>query len=196
MENDKPKRLTQYLDFVKLYEEVHKESSAKKEANKLWKEKIMQEGNENLSTIDYMEQLAVLKTKKRLQEVMEKNLDDSGVEFTCSGAEKSVKIAGTFNNWVPQSLDYFSDGDYWFKTLDIPPGTYTYKYVVDGEWMHDPSKECVDDGKGNINNVIRVDDKMTRKSKLVKEELDVLRKENDNAWFVEPVYYRMCPKWN
>ena len=58
-------RLTQYLDFVKLYAEVnrHKEvDKAKKEANVIWKEKIQAGGD--LSTLDYLEQLALLKSNK------------------------------------------------------------------------------------------------------------------------------------
>ena len=194
MEDDKQSRLTQYLDFVKLYTEVHKENTSKRDANLLWKEKIQNETSEKLSMGDYMEQLALLKTKKNLQNMKNKNQDDSGVEFTCAGAEKSVKVAGAFNNWEPQSLEYNSDGDYWAKPFDIPPGSYTYKYVVDGEWMHDPSKEIVDDGKGNVNNVIHVEDKFTNKIRQLREEIEDLKKQQDKPWFVESIDYQLCPK--
>jgi len=194
IEDDKQSRLTQYLDFVKLYTEVHKVNTSKRDANLLWKEKIQKETSEKLSMGDYMEQLALLKTKKNLQNLRNKNQDDSGVEFTCAGAEKSVKVAGTFNNWEPQSLEYNSDGDYWAKSFDIPPGSYTYKYVVDGEWMHDPSKETVDDGKGNVNNVIHVEDKFTNKLRQLREEIQDLKKQQDKPWFVEKIDYQLCPK--
>ena len=194
MEDDKQSRLTQYLDFVKLYTEVHKENTSKRDANLLWKKKIQNETSEKLSMGDYMEQLALLKTKKNLQNMKNKNQDDSGVEFTCAGAEKSVKVAGAFNNWEPQSLEYNSDGDYWAKSIDIPPGSYTYKYVVDGEWMHDPSKEIVDDGKGNVNNVIHVEDKFTNKIRQLREEIEDLKKQQDKPWFVESIDHQLCPK--
>ena len=194
MEDDKQSRLTQYLDFVKLYTEVHKENTSKRDANLLWKEKIQKESSEQLSMSDYMEQLALLKSRKTQQNL--KNEDDEGVEFTCAGAERSVKVAGTFNNWEPQSLDYNSDGDFFAKSFVIPPGTYTYKYVVDGEWMHDPSKETVDDGKGNVNNVIHVEDKYTNKLKRLKEEIEELHKELDKPWFVESNNYTLCSKLN
>ena len=191
-ENDNKKsRLTQYLDFVKLYTEVHKENTSKRDANLLWKENIQKEFTEELSMGDYMEQLAILTMKKKLLSRMN---DDEGVEFMCAGAEKSVRVAGTFNNWEPQSLDYNSDGDYWVKSFVIPPGTYTYKYVVDGEWMHDPSKDTVDDGKGNVNNVIHVEDKYTVKLRRLKEEIEELRKELDKPWYVESPKYSLCPK--
>ena len=194
MEDDKQFKLTQYLDFVKLYTEVHKENTSKRDANLLWKEKIQKESTENLSMSDYMEQLALLKTKKNLQNLKMKNQDDEGVEFTCAGAEKSVRVAGTFNSWKPQSLDYNSDGDFWAKSFIIPPGTYTYKYVVDGEWMHDPSKETVDDGKGNVNNVITVEDKFTSKIRQLEDEMEDLKKQLDEPWFVQSSEYNFCTK--
>ena len=195
MMEDQQSRLTQYLDFVKLYTEVHKENTSKRDANVLWKEKIQVESAGNLSMSDYMEQLALLKSKKNLQNLKMKNQDDdSGVEFTCAGAEKSVKVAGTFNDWKPQSLEYNSDGDFWAKSFEIPPGVYKYKYVVDGEWMHDPSKETEDDGTGNINNVIHVEDKLTNKMRQLKEEIEELQKKLDKPWFVESANYKLCPK--
>ena len=61
MDKKPSSRLTQYLDFVKLYTDVHKESNAKKEANIIWKQKIQSTSNDELSTMDYLEQLALLK---------------------------------------------------------------------------------------------------------------------------------------
>ena len=48
-------------------------------------------------------------------------------------------------------------GSGWSRSLDLPPGLHQYKYIVDGEWLHDPSKPCQEDGKGNVNNVISVE---------------------------------------
>jgi 1,4-alpha-glucan branching enzyme len=58
-------------------------------------------------------------------------------------AASDVRIAGDFNGWVPdkgvRSL-IESDGEtrVWTKILRLPPGTYQYRYVVDGEWRDDP----------------------------------------------------------
>jgi chromosome partitioning protein len=58
-------------------------------------------------------------------------------------AANDVRIAGDFNGWVPdkgvRSL-IESDGEtrVWTKILRLPPGTYEYRYVVDGEWRDDP----------------------------------------------------------
>ncbi len=55
-----------------------------------------------------------------------------------------VRIAGEFNNWVPDKgvLSLIeSDGQarVWTKVLHLVPGTYRYRYVVDGEWRADPN---------------------------------------------------------
>lgn len=54
-----------------------------------------------------------------------------------------VRIAGDFNGWVPdkdvRSMVQTEGSDrIWTKVLTLPPGTYEYRYVVDGEWCEDP----------------------------------------------------------
>jgi len=49
-----------------------------------------------------------------------------------------------------------ASGDQWVASLELPPGSHTYKFIVDGEWLHDPSRPSREDEKGNVNNVILV----------------------------------------
>jgi chromosome partitioning protein len=54
-----------------------------------------------------------------------------------------VRIAGDFNGWVPDrgvrsSLRAEGGERVWTKILQLPPGRYHYRYVVDGEWREDP----------------------------------------------------------
>ena len=56
---------------------------------------------------------------------------------------RDVRIAGDFNGWVPDkdvrsSLDVSGRDRVWTKYLNLPPGTYRYRYLVDGEWREDP----------------------------------------------------------
>jgi chromosome partitioning protein len=55
---------------------------------------------------------------------------------------KSVKIAGSFNNWTPTDdylMDQNEDGK-WYKVLSLAPGEYQYKFVIDDEiWVEDES---------------------------------------------------------
>jgi chromosome partitioning protein len=71
----------------------------------------------------------------------------------------NVKIAGDFNNWEPERLDFTElQGEAVWKTaVVLKPGTYRYKYLVDGSWIHDPeNKETADDFLGGVNSVINV----------------------------------------
>ena len=64
----------------------------------------------------------------------------SDVEFICSGAENYVKVAGTWNNWKPQNLIYNQQDDTWMLSLNLKPGTYQYKYIIDGQPSEDVSR--------------------------------------------------------
>jgi len=73
-----------------------------------------------------------------------------------------VRIAGDFNGWVPDKgvrSMIESDGEtrVWTKVLQLPPGTYEYRYVVDGEWRKDPGNpESVRGHSGQLNSVLQV----------------------------------------
>lgn len=69
---------------------------------------------------------------------------------------KAVAVAGTFNSWNPQSTPLIKKGADWFVRLNLAPGIYQYKFVVDGQrWTVDPeNSRNADDGGGNINSVI------------------------------------------
>jgi chromosome partitioning protein len=54
-----------------------------------------------------------------------------------------VRIAGDFNGWIPDrgvdsQVESEGEARVWTKVLRLPPGTYQYRYVVDGEWRSDP----------------------------------------------------------
>ena len=45
----------------------------------------------------------------------------------------------------------------WFKELALPPGTYEYRLLVDGEWMSDPlAGETAPNPFGGVNSVLKV----------------------------------------
>ena len=73
-----------------------------------------------------------------------------------------VRIAGDFNGWVPdkgvRSVIEAEDGSrVWTKILHLPPGTYQYRYVVDGEWREDPSNtKTAPSPTGRVNSVLVV----------------------------------------
>ena len=70
----------------------------------------------------------------------------------------AVAIAGTFNDWRPEATPMVSMGDgRWLKELALPPGTYEYLFVADGEWLCDPLvQETVPNPFGGRNSVLTV----------------------------------------
>lgn len=64
---------------------------------------------------------------------------------------RRVSVAGSFNGWNPDADRMERDDDGVFRAeLPIPPGEWTYKFVVDGDWISDPSNPRVDtSGYGN-----------------------------------------------
>lgn len=72
---------------------------------------------------------------------------------------KTVALAGSFNNWDPErgEMEMDEQGN-WFKTVKFPfPGAYTYKFVVNGNWINDPDNYAKEqDGCGGYNSIFRV----------------------------------------
>lgn len=77
------------------------------------------------------------------------------LEADFSGAAQ-VYVAGTFNEWNGTDIRLEKGEDGIFRTtFRVAPGTYQYKFVVDGEWVEDPANpETIDDGYGGVNSVL------------------------------------------
>ena len=73
-------------------------------------------------------------------------------------AEASVVVlTGSFNNWNQSQLLFGREGGDWVCRIDLDPGVYQYKFVVDGNWLLDPSNpDTAEDEAGNVNNVLEV----------------------------------------
>jgi chromosome partitioning protein len=77
-------------------------------------------------------------------------------------AATDVRIAGDFNGWVPDKgvrslIEAEGQTRVWTKILQLPPGKYRYRYVVDGEWREDPDNpEAVADAPGTRNSILVV----------------------------------------
>ncbi|KDD72719.1 hypothetical protein H632_c2978p0, partial [Helicosporidium sp. ATCC 50920] len=66
-----------------------------------------------------------------------------------------VQLEGSFDNWTQRHELQPSGRDFTLVKL-LAPGVYQYKFVVDGQWRHDPNLPCVFDEEGNVNNVLEV----------------------------------------
>ena len=72
---------------------------------------------------------------------------------------KRVCVAGTFNNWQPDAAPMQPQANgLWSIELELAPGTYEYRFVVDGWcWCSDPNAtDAVLNPFGEYNAVLRV----------------------------------------
>jgi 1,4-alpha-glucan branching enzyme len=68
-----------------------------------------------------------------------------------------ICLAGTFNDWKPDTTEMIKRDGKWETDIPLPPGTYEYRLVVDGQWMPDPgAKQNVQNPFGEQNSVITV----------------------------------------
>ena len=68
-----------------------------------------------------------------------------------------VAVAGTFNNWNQSQMLCGKEGDEWVCRLDLTPGKYTYKFIIDGDWILDPDNPTTEeDDRGFTNSVLVV----------------------------------------
>jgi hypothetical protein len=93
--------------------------------------------------------------------------------FTCHAREaREVFLAGTFNNWkaVAEPMKRQVNGP-WQVELELAPGRYEYKFVVDGVWCCEPGQDdatvegCVPNSFGTMNRVIEVAEEGTSQAR-------------------------------
>lgn len=72
---------------------------------------------------------------------------------------QEVTVAGSFNDWKPNSTPMQRQNGTWSTILVLSPGTYEYMFVEDGDrWVTDPlAIETRDDGFGGMNAVLDVE---------------------------------------
>jgi len=70
---------------------------------------------------------------------------------------QEVILSGTFNGWNERELKMNKVATGWELHAELPPGRYEYKFIVDGEWKHDPlNKETVRNEHHTLNSVLLI----------------------------------------
>ena len=67
---------------------------------------------------------------------------------------KSVYLAGSFNEWstTAKKMAYKAKSGIYSATVQLAPGEYQYKFVIDGTWCADPENEnSVKNDQGTFN---------------------------------------------
>jgi hypothetical protein len=65
--------------------------------------------------------------------------DEGNTSFYLKGYDDAEKVilAGSFNKWNEHLFQMKKVDDGWFITLQLRPSIYEYKFIVDGNWIHD-----------------------------------------------------------
>ena len=74
------------------------------------------------------------------------------IVFSCPFHGDHVEIAGSFNDWAHIDITNVT-GKF---VLNLPIGSFQYKYIVDGAWKYDPSSPIVFTESKIINNLLIV----------------------------------------
>ena len=86
-------------------------------------------------------------------------INDAVMFVTLYPNAQSVSIAGDFNNWQPEQtyMTKVGQSGVWQTKLNLNPGRYRYRLVVDGQWQQDPYNEMVEANPfGEHNSVLEV----------------------------------------
>jgi len=145
-------RLREAVREGKAIFEFDKHSAGFRDYQSLTRE-ILDEEPEMIAKGFTLESFLAAEGKLKLPEAKE-------ILFKLEAPEGSVvQIAGDFNEWVPESLDFTeSQGKaLWHKTISLRPGSYEYKYLIDGRWIPDPANDAtVKDAYGGVNSLINL----------------------------------------
>jgi 1,4-alpha-glucan branching enzyme len=73
-------------------------------------------------------------------------------------AAKEIFLCGDFNNWSSTTNKMKRDNTGRFKlSINLSPGRYQYKFLVDGRWMVDQKPTMlIDNGLGTKNSVLDI----------------------------------------
>ena len=85
--------------------------------------------------------------------------EDGDVLFSLKGYKdrKEVILTGSFNGWNEHQIKMNKVDGGWELHADLPPGRYEYKFIADGEWLHDPyAKDNVRNEHMTLNSVLYI----------------------------------------
>lgn len=70
---------------------------------------------------------------------------------------RNVVLTGSFNGWDESYplMEKVKGG--WAMKIDLDPGYYEYKFIVDGNWLHDPGNpEAIENIHGTLNSILNI----------------------------------------
>ena len=67
---------------------------------------------------------------------------------------KTVIVTGSFNNWSEDGYRMTRKGGNWILPIYLQPGKYTYKFIIDGDWIIDSSNKLYEQNEHGTNNSV------------------------------------------
>jgi len=103
------------------------------------------------------ESLPAIEQREKTEEVKSDPSSKNKIKFKYYNPKaKEVKLTGDFNSWRLRSMAKGKDG-IWAVAVDLAPGRYAYKYVVDGQYIKDnKNPKSEPDGYGGERSVLEV----------------------------------------
>jgi len=105
--------------------------------------------------------------------------------FTLEGrnSARNVVLTGSFINWNRKGIPMMKSGDKWVLEAYLGTGTWAYKFIVDNEWITDPSNTDVrSDAGGNMNSFLSIGEKHMFRLKGHKNADKVVLAGSFNNW--------------
>lgn len=78
-----------------------------------------------------------------------------------AGQGRTICLAGSFNDWEPDSsqMSYNSVKKCYQLTMELAPGYYEYKFVINGEWVLDEANpNFAANDFGTLNSVVIINE--------------------------------------
>jgi 1,4-alpha-glucan branching enzyme len=94
--------------------------------------------------ISFVKREGIMGRSKKNNGLEKKTTPRKKVHFTLSAPEAhNVLLLGDFNGWEedPHSLKKDKKGN-WKISINLTPGRYEYRFLVDGEWQNDPKSDA------------------------------------------------------
>ncbi|MFH1691056.1 MAG: AAA family ATPase [Candidatus Omnitrophota bacterium] len=88
------------------------------------------------------DQIVMEKISRRIKKIVAKKVsEDMAVTFRIpASVGKEIFVVGDFNNWVAdENAKLERENGCWKKDLAIKPGSYRYRFIIDGKWQEDPA---------------------------------------------------------
>ncbi|NOX59613.1 MAG: AAA family ATPase [Planctomycetes bacterium] len=96
--------------------------------------------------------------ERKIEKIYGVQQTPTGTLFRLHGDDaREVQIAGDFNDWMPHTTPMKRVGQDFEALLQLDPGRYRYRVVVDGRWSHDKANPEIETNQyGEWNSIVNV----------------------------------------